>query len=255
MSTSPYYATTDRSVTAGRSTVRAPQVVVGAVLGHMLAVGAAFMVGYLIYTHYRGSLPPNHRVFHSFGMHPIFMASAFLFLSPLGALSYKTYEHVLGVKHGCAKLLHALFQTLALVCGILGFVTMWNVHKGGVHFQTAHSWIGAFGLGLFALQWLVGFLVYLLPKPASVKARARLMPVHVFVGGTATMLTMVSCATGVLALVWKPTAAGGSTDMDVWRFANMTASVIMALLVVIMFVYYEAGRLGFGKSPRMALRR
>ena len=34
---------------------------------------------------------------------------------PAGALSYKTYEHVLGVKHGCAKLLHALFQTLALV--------------------------------------------------------------------------------------------------------------------------------------------
>ena len=125
MSTSPYYATTDRSVTAGRSTVRAPQVVVGAVrapplpqvfqvsermfynwvvhsscsarrarrvlpcpvatrarpgwgdeachsqtraavaVGHMLAVGAAFMVGYLIYTHYRGSLPPNHRVFRA----------------------------------------------------------------------------------------------------------------------------------------------------------------------------------------------
>ena len=100
---------------------------------------------------------------------------------------------------------------------------MWNVHKGGVHFQTAHSWIGAhrpslcpppksaqhaswcalccahvrtgaacaseqlgclagaFGLGLFALQWLVGFLVYLLPKRVKLphaRAISRRWPVR-----------------------------------------------------------------------------
>ena len=45
------------------------------------------------------------------------------------------------------------------------------------------------------------------------KVRARLMPVHVFVGGTATMLTMVSCATGVpVRVAQHPTSAHTSPD-------------------------------------------
>jgi hypothetical protein len=44
-----------------------------------------------------------------------FQVVAFGFCAPVAMVSYKTYEHLLGMSHQCAKLIHAFLQTAALV--------------------------------------------------------------------------------------------------------------------------------------------
>jgi hypothetical protein len=46
-----------------------------------------------------------------------FQVVAFGFCAPVAMVSYKTYEHLLGMSHQCAKLIHAFLQTAALVLG------------------------------------------------------------------------------------------------------------------------------------------
>lgn len=242
------YSSTESLTQGGRAPTKRPAtIVIGTILGHVLAAASLVGVVMLIKTHYLSATWREKGFFQSFGMHPIMMAAAFIFLSPIGALSYKTYEHLLGLSHSCTKALHAFIQTLALVFGLVGFAVIWTVHTGGVHFQTAHSWIGVAALCLFTLQWVVGVMVYLLPCLAGPSTRGMMMPFHVFVGSTATAFTIISCITGCLALVWKPTQAGGNVDIEVWRQANVIACVMAALLVAIMFVFYEAARQGLGK--------
>jgi cytochrome b-561 len=119
--------------------------------------------------------------FGDFGLHPCVMVVAFGFCAPIAMVSYKTYEHVLGVSHQSAKLIHASFQTAALVFGAIGVASMWKSHEGKRHFQTAHSWIGIGGFGLFVLQWLMGMLVYLNPFCPG-RIRAALMVPHIACG-------------------------------------------------------------------------
>jgi hypothetical protein len=103
----------------------------------------------------------------------------------------------------------------------------------GLHFDSAHSWIGVSAVGLFALQWTFAVCIFANPW-CSAAIRARLKSTHAAVGRACTVLTLVALSAGPLILVcpmnsaviatWQqPSIKQGCTDNSrchLWAFCN-----------------------------------
>ncbi|KAG4908861.1 hypothetical protein JHK82_054895 [Glycine max] len=87
---------------------------------------------------------------------------------------------------------HAL-HLIAIVLGIVGLNAVFKFHgmENIPNVYSLHSWIGIVTFCLFGLQWLFGFVVFML-QGASVNTRAKVLPWHK-VGGRA-LLFMAVCA-------------------------------------------------------------
>lgn len=65
------------------------------------------------------------------------------------------------LKHIYVKLVHMFFHACAIPCVILGFLSVFDSHNLSEppkeNFYSLHSWLGFVTMGLFALQFVVGF--------------------------------------------------------------------------------------------------
>ena len=223
-------------------------------LTHMLAFATFGLVVRLITKYYDFGSPADGSQaavpsfeFGTFGTHPLLMVTAFGLLSPVATVAYKTYESLLGLSHTVVKLMHAFLQTAATIIGCVGVASMYKTHQGGLHFQTAHSWLGVGAMALYAVQWVFGTLVYLNPW-APGWLRAKLMNTHIAVGTISIFLTLMSVFSGPIALVWRPVEAGGKVEKDVWQLANVAAMTSALLLITIFMTFWESSRIHLGKS-------
>jgi len=142
----------------------------------------------------------------SFGMHPVLMSLAFGLLMPLSALSYRSFERLLGVAHATAKAVHAIIMLAALICAVLGVIDMYIVHqnkKGSDwHFTSVHSYVGIMVVVCAGLQFLSGAGVYYAP-PSPGWLRKAWMPVHVALGCFSLFGGLASIALGILSLDYE----------------------------------------------------
>ncbi|XP_039217726.1 cytochrome b reductase 1 isoform X1 [Crotalus tigris] len=81
------------------------------------------------------------------------------------------------------KLIHAGLHTVALTLAIISLVAVFDFHnaKKIPNMYSLHSWIGLTAVILYALQLVLGLLVFLLPI-ASTSLRTIVMPIHVYSG-------------------------------------------------------------------------
>ncbi|KAM4698380.1 plasma membrane ascorbate-dependent reductase CYBRD1 [Rhinophrynus dorsalis] len=117
-----------------------------------------------------------------FNWHPVLIITGFIFIQGIAIIVYRlpwTWQ--------CSKLLmkciHAGLHLTAMVFTIVSLVAVFDFHNEKLipNMYSLHSWIGLTVVILFALQLVLGFLVYLLPfAPDSL--RAALMPIHVYSG-------------------------------------------------------------------------
>eukprot|EP00614_Pseudopedinella_elastica_P001566 CAMPEP_0172594064 /NCGR_PEP_ID=MMETSP1068-20121228/13350_1 /TAXON_ID=35684 /ORGANISM="Pseudopedinella elastica, Strain CCMP716" /LENGTH=256 /DNA_ID=CAMNT_0013391861 /DNA_START=125 /DNA_END=895 /DNA_ORIENTATION=- len=148
----------------------------------------------------------------SFALHPLLMTLAFGLLGPVGAATWRCFEHGLGLSHSLAKFIHFSLLTAAAVIGVVGVADMWVVHENGasvqvskgwaVHFQSAHSWLGISSLIVFVAQAAGGVFTFYNPAVEVAKKQA-FMPVHVFLGSFALFGTLMSIITGILTLGYR----------------------------------------------------
>merc|ERR1712088_985864 len=109
-----------------------------------------------------------------------------------------------------SKLLHTMFHLLAAPCIAIGFVAVWDYHhdrrdsQGNPapvpHFYSLHSWMGLTTMGLFALQFVVGFFSFLLLlccESATASFRAALVPIHSTFGITTFVMAVATACTGL----------------------------------------------------------
>ena len=91
------------------------------------------------------------------------------------------------------KFVHMTLHLIAIVLGIVGLNAVFKFHdmQNIPNVYSLHSWIGIGTFCLFALQWLFGFVVFML-QGASATTRAKVLPWHK-VGGRA-LLFMAVCA-------------------------------------------------------------
>ncbi|VDM01091.1 unnamed protein product [Schistocephalus solidus] len=159
---------------------------------------------------------PNQLVFD---YHPPFMVLGMIFCFGESLLVYRVFP-------GCAKIglkiLHAVLLVASLVIGAVGMRAAYNPGKGTPY--SLHSWIGIIAFTLYGLQvledflrmnlrffesrrelfiqnildsvWLIGFIVFLLPR-ISAKVRTKLLPTHVAVGVIIFVFTIVAVLTGI----------------------------------------------------------
>lgn len=109
-----------------------------------------------------------------FSFHPLFMTIGLLFCYGNAIILYRTF---LKVPKYPVKILHAVLLILSLIFAIVGFVAIINAKNSGErpHFMTFHSWIGLATIVLFVLQWILGFISFLVPQ-LSLDFRKSYMP-------------------------------------------------------------------------------
>lgn len=108
------------------------------------------------------------------------------------------------------KLLHTMFHILAIPCIAIGFIAVLDSHNLRLdndenpspipNFYSLHSWMGLTTMGLFALQFLVGFFSFLLLlccESATASFRANLVPIHSTFGITTFVLAVATACAGL----------------------------------------------------------
>ena len=206
--------------------------------GAHVASFAVFAVMFVTLRVFNGGTAPLQ--WGSFLLHPLLMTLAFGVLAPIGTVAYATYERLLGLSHGGAKLAHAMLQFGAWLVGLLGICTMWIKHDaliatgvlGGEgqppgHFQTGHSWVGVGVFAAFTAQWLGGLAAFALPLTTPSLRRA-LLPAHALLGCVAVFGSLATVCTGIIS--WRGAAGRG---LDHKEMALKAASALVFLLAVL----------------------
>jgi hypothetical protein len=152
-----------------------------------------------------------------FNLHSFLMIVGFIFLNGQAMLIYKTF---LCCKKIYNKITHTIFFVLSISIITFGMIVgIQGQHiappdQTPVHFYSIHACIGLVTVALFGLQFLVGFVSYLVLlccEKATAGYRARLLPTHVTMGLIIYGLAIAGCISGLLqtarARLGGPTAA------------------------------------------------
>lgn len=162
---------------------------------HLLAVATVVLLFVWTYR-YRGGLAYSPtRLQLLFNVHPVMMTLAFILLSSEAVLVYKTLPGSKNVR----KAAHLVLQFAAFALAVVGLCAVFEYHdlSGIANVYSLHSWLGLITVALFGLQWLLGFVAYVLPG-FPIQAKAFLLPWHVFFGLVIYGLALVSIELGLL---------------------------------------------------------
>jgi cytochrome b-561 len=98
-----------------------------------------------------------------FSYHPLMMTLGLLFCYGNAIIVYRTFKqtskYIVKLFHACLLLISLLFT----VIGLIAIIRSKNLGQRS-HLMTYHSWIGLITIILFILQWICGFISFLVPK-------------------------------------------------------------------------------------------
>lgn len=174
-----------------------------------------------------------------FNTHAALMLVGFIFLNGQAILIYRSFQCCNKVY---TKILHTIlfvFATAAISLAlILAYTAQENVglnSKPIMHFYSLHAWIGLATVGLFALQFVFGFvsfLVLLCCDRATSNYRAALMPIHKTFGLIIFSLAIATCLTGLLQTARSRLSSKlNKTDYHELAEAGIVINLIGACLI------------------------
>ncbi|XP_069015957.1 lysosomal membrane ascorbate-dependent ferrireductase CYB561A3-like [Embiotoca jacksoni] len=132
------------------------------------------------------------------------------------------------------KLVHAGLMLSALFLSVLGMCAIFDYHKGLQipHMYSLHSWVGICAIVLFAFQWVLGLIGFILPCSPR-WFRSYLKPVHIWLGKVILMLSLASCISGINEKLHEgPDGAYTLLPMEA-VFANVLGILIMIFMMVV----------------------
>lgn len=166
-----------------------------------------------------------------FNLHSFLMIVGFIFLNGQAMLIYKTF---LCCKKIYNKITHTIFFVLSISIITFGMIVgIQGQHisppdQTPTHFYSIHAWIGLVTVGLFSLQFVVGFVSYLVLlccEKATAGYRARLMPTHVSMGLIIYGLAIAGCLTGIIQTARSRLGGPTATEPEKPDYKNMTNPV------------------------------
>lgn len=147
-----------------------------------------------------------------FNYHPIFMTTGLILFSFSAILSYR----LLPLPKSTTKPLHGFFHFCAICFVIMGLTCVlvgnnypdYNWTHGYLsNFSSLHSYIGLGAICVFVQNYFFGFCHFLLPESwISIEQRKKYMPMHVFFGFLAVILSVLAMETGLMELLGELTA-------------------------------------------------
>ncbi|RDX87858.1 putative transmembrane ascorbate ferrireductase 3, partial [Mucuna pruriens] len=164
-------------------------------LAHFFGV-LAFILLLVWLLHYRGGVDydsdDGSRVFN---VHPLLMYSGFIFLAGEAMMSFQTVPSERKVR----KLVHMGLHLIAIILGIVGLSAVFKFHDMGNYADvySLHSWIGIGTFCLFGLQWVFGFVMFML-QGGSERTRAKVLPWHKVVGRVLLFMAVCAAETGLV---------------------------------------------------------
>ena len=129
--------------------------------------------------------------------HILVMTIGFLSLQILGdAIWCFINNHIIGL------VVHLVLQSLAMVgmgVGLYAAVKQKNV-SNTPHLTTMHAWYGIFGIGVYALEYLLGALLGWSSKFSilDIKTNKNMKKFHAALGHIALFLTLIAVVTGIM---------------------------------------------------------
>ncbi|XP_063378316.1 plasma membrane ascorbate-dependent reductase CYBRD1-like isoform X1 [Cydia fagiglandana] len=174
-----------------------------------------------------------------FNLHPTLMVAGFVTFSGFSVLLYRICRCFRRIY---VKLLHAIFHALAFPCIVIGFLAVLDYHnkKGINNFYSLHSWIGLTAMGLFGIQYAVGFfsfLLLLICNKGTANFRASLVPVHAAFGILTFVLGVCACLTGLTEkALFTITAERYSSMPDEGIIMNAIGAALIAILATVMYI-------------------
>lgn len=188
-----------------------------------------------------------------FRNHIVLMPFAFVLLAPVGVISWRALRP-LGLSRDAIKAIHALIMCAAATVAVVGVAHMYMAHEaikdveepkyGEYHFESAHSWMGMVAVTLFVCNAVGALLIFYNPL-VDKGLRAAFLPVHVFSGIVAVLLTLFTVPMGIMSYAWRGTLEdstahpipGGVTTALQYK---ASALLIIALLVAMLLVFVSS---------------
>ncbi|KRJ99408.1 plasma membrane ascorbate-dependent reductase CYBRD1 isoform X2 [Drosophila yakuba] len=171
----------------------------------IVILSTILLVGVLVLTlfwvmFYRDGFAWSESPKQQFNLHPILMIAGFITLSGFSILIYRLCRCV---KHIYVKLIHMFFHAVAIPCIALGFISVFASHDAlqKVNFYSLHSWLGFVTMGMFVLQFVIGFfsfLVMLCCENKTYSCRSAMVPIHASLGLANFWLAIASSVTGLI---------------------------------------------------------
>ncbi|TMW85889.1 hypothetical protein EJD97_022319 [Solanum chilense] len=130
-----------------------------------------------------------------FNLHPFFMVIGFVLVPGEAIMTFTTIP----ARRRTRKYFHMFLHLIGLGCSIVSLFAIFKFQHDTrkVDLLTLHSWIGISTVSLYALLYLVSFLVFFFPGAQNWR-RARLAPWHVLCGITVFFMAIVSTETGLI---------------------------------------------------------
>ena len=156
--------------------------------------------------HYLGGFAWQSNPGLQFNWHPLLMTIGMVYLYGNGILMYRINPKTQKMK---LKLLHAFIMLVVLVMVVIGLKAVFDSHDLNpcsenpdelcpiANMFSYHSWIGITTVVLFAMQWFLGFITFLLPG-VTLKLKANYLPLHAFFGIT---IFVCACASVLLGMI------------------------------------------------------
>lgn len=233
-------ATGQREEGSGRDTAMKALFYLLLFLAEVLLLGTITLTIYWVLT-YEGGVAWANDIKRQFNLHYILMVGGFIFLNGQSILVYRSFTCCKKIYN---KVLHTIFFVLSISSITIGIVSAFQAHSSVAdprHFYSLHSWIGLGTMGLFALQFVVGFisfLVLLCCDKATVTYRQRLVPIHTNFGLIIFGMAAATCVTGLMQTA-KSRFSGKEGAPD-YRdlphqaiFVNTIAAAIIALTILL----------------------
>ncbi|XP_067280675.1 lysosomal membrane ascorbate-dependent ferrireductase CYB561A3 [Pseudorasbora parva] len=133
--------------------------------------------------------------FLQFNWHPVLMVTSLVVLYGNAIILYRV---PLTWSRWWCKLAHAGLLFVAGVLSVLGLCAVFDFHRANniPHLYSLHSWTGISTVALFTLQWFLGLCAFLLPW-TPLAFRARLKPLHVWMGMAIFTLSLITSLSGI----------------------------------------------------------
>lgn len=191
--------------------------------------------------YYRGGFTWTEDPKHQFNLHPVLMVAGFITFSGFSMLLYRVCRCCRRIY---VKLFHTIFHALAIPCIVVGFIAVLDSHNlnpGGAipNFYSLHSWMGLVTMGLFAVQFVVGFfsfLILLCCEGSTAAFRASLVPIHATFGITTFMLAVATCLTGLTEKAFFELGKKYSSLPEEALILNALAMVLTVSAIVVAYI-------------------
>lgn len=208
-------------------------------LAQVFLFGALGLVLFWVF-YYRQGIAWQNEIDKEFNLHPILMVGGFVFLLGEAILVYRLCRCGRKIYN---KLVHTILHLLVMPAAAIAVVAVFDFHsfkKPPIpHLYSLHSWMGLGTLGLFALQFIVGFfsfLVLLCCEKATASFRAALLPIHIHFGLATFLMGVATCVTGLTEKAIFALGSSYSERTEEGIVMNVLGLVIIVAGILVTFL-------------------